>query len=399
MNISLNMLTNLGIMILAGILMGRLMKHLGFPNVTGYMLAGLLLGPYLLPMLGSPVSILSEGFVNGISVITEVALGMIAFSVGGQLHFSSLKKAGRRMIVLALAESVLAAVFVSCALLLTGNEPGMALIMGPIAAATAPAATILVVQQYRARGPVTSLLLQVVAIDDVTALLLYSVSAAIIKHLGAEGKQILSAVLKEVLRFAEGAVLGLLLAIIMLFMLRFFRRKGNRLAIITGFLFLGIGAAQRMGLNSLIVCMVMGTAVANLSVEADAILDAVEPVASPVFILFFVASGAGLPIGLLRSIGMTGLVYILARYTGKIVGTLLGGLATGTDRRQCLYLGPCLLPQAGIAIGLTLAAGSVLPEHASDIKAIVLTGTLICELIGPAVTKLSLKKAGEIPAR
>ena len=140
MNISLNMLTNLGIMILAGIFMGRLMKHLGFPNVTGYMLAGLLLGPYLLPMLGSPVSVLSEGFVNGISVITEVALGMIAFSVGGQLHYSSLKKAGRALIILALAESVLAAVFVSIALLLTGNEPGMALIMGPIAAATAPAA-------------------------------------------------------------------------------------------------------------------------------------------------------------------------------------------------------------------------------------------------------------------
>ena len=338
MNISLNMLTNLGIMILAGILMGRLMKHLGFPNVTGYMLAGLLLGPYLLPMLGSPISILSEGFVNGISVITEVALGMIAFSVGGQLHFSSLKKAGRRMIVLALAESVLAAVFVSCALLLTGNEPGMALIMGPIAAATAPAATILVVQQYRARGPVTSLLLQVVAIDDVTALLLYSVSAAIIKHLGAEGKQILSAVLKEVLRFAEGVFWDCSGDHHAFYAQVLPGGRATRLAIITGFLFLGIGAAQRLGLNSLIVCMVMGTAVANLSVEADAILDAVEPVASPVFILFFVASGAGLPIGLLRSVKITGLVYILARYLGKIVGTLLGGPATGTDRRQCLYL-------------------------------------------------------------
>ena len=396
MNISLNMLTNLGIMILAGIFMGRLMKHLGFPNVTGYMLAGLLLGPYLLPMLGSPVSILSEGFVNGISVITEVALGLIAFSVGGQLHYSSLKKAGRALIVLALAESVLAAVFVSTAFLLMGNEPGMALIMGPIAAATAPAATILVVQQYRARGPVTTLLLQVVALDDVTALLLYSVSAAVIKHLGAEGKQIVSAVLKEVLRFAQGAAVGLLLAIVMLFVLRFFRRKGNRMAIITGFLFLGIGAAQRMGLNSLIVCMVMGVAVANLSVEADAILGTTEPIASPVFILFFVASGAGLPINLLKTVGVTGLVYILARYAGKIAGTMFGGALTGIDKRQCIYLGPCLLPQAGIAIGLTLAAGSVLPEYASNIKAIVLTGTLICELIGPAVTKLSLKKAGEI---
>ena len=171
------------------------------------------------------------------------------------------------------------------------------------------------------------------------------------------------------------------------------------MAIITGFLFLGIGVAQRLGLNSLIVCMVMGVAVANLSMEADAILEAVEPIASPVFILFFVASGAGLPINLLKTVGVIGLVYILARYAGKMAGTMLGGALTGIEKRQCFYLGPCLLPQAGIAIGLTLAAGSVLPEHASNIKAIVLTGTLICELIGPAVTKLSLKKAGEIPGK
>ena len=172
--------------------------------------------------------------------------------------------------------------------------------------------------------------------------------------------------------------------------------SGAHLAIVCGFLFLAIGGAQRLGLNALIVCMVMGMAIANLSAEADAVLECVEPIAAPVFILFFVASGAGLPVNLLRSVGIIGLVYILARYMGKILGTLLGGALTGTDRRQCLHLGPCLLPQAGIAIGLTLAAGSVLPKHASNIRAIVLTGTLICELVGPAVTRLSLKKAGEI---
>lgn len=396
MNISLNMLTNLGIMILTGVLMGRLMKHLGFPNVTGYLLGGLLLGPYLLPALGSPVSVLSEGFVGGIGVITDVALGLIAFSVGGQLHFSYMKKAGQAPVLIALAESVLAAVCVSLALILTGNDPGMALILGSIAAATAPAATILVVQQYHARGPVTELLLQVTALDDVTSLLLYSVSAAVIKHFGAEGKQIASAVLKEVLKFAEGLALGFVLAVVMLFMLRFFRRSSNRMAIVCGFLFLGIGAAQRLGLNSLIVCMTMGTAVVNLSTEADAVLEAVSPVATPVFILFFVASGAGLPVSMLRTVGVIGLVYICARFAGKMLGTLLGVGITGTEKKQCLYLGPCLLPQAGAAIGLTLAAGSVLPEYASNIRAIVLTGTLICELIGPAVTRLSLKRAGEI---
>ena len=228
--------------------------------------------------LGSPISVLSEGFVSGISVITDVALGLIAFSVGGQLHFSYMRRAGKAPVILALVESVAAAVCVSLALMLTGNGPGMALIMGSIAAATAPAATILVVQQYRARGPVTNLLLQVVALDDVTALLLYSISAAVIKHFGAEGKQILAAVLKEVLRFMEGAALGLLLAILLLFVLRFFRRRSNRLAIVCGFLFLAIGGAQRLGLNALIVCMVMGMAIANLSAEADAVLECVEPI-------------------------------------------------------------------------------------------------------------------------
>ena len=396
MNISLNVLTNLGIMILTGIFMGRLMKFLGFPNVTGYLLGGMLLGPYLLPALGSPVSVLSEGFVNGISVITDVALGLIAFAVGGQLHFSYMKKAGRASVILALFESAAASVCVTLALILTGNDLRMALILGAIAAATAPAATILVVQQYHARGPVTELLLEVVALDDITALLLYSVFAAVIRHFGAEGKQILSTVLREVLKFAEGFVLGLLLAVIMLFVLRFFRRKSNRMALVCGFLFLGIGIAQRLGLNSLIVCMVMGTAVANLSAEAGEILEAADPIAAPVFVLFFVASGAGLPITLLRSVGGIGIVYILSRIAGKTLGTMLGGAVTGTDHRQCLYLSPCLLPHAGIAIGLTLAAGSILPEHASDIRAIVLTGILICELIGPAVTRISLKRAGEI---
>ncbi len=396
MSISLNMMTNLGIMLLTGLLLGRLMKQLGFPNVSGYILAGLVLGPYLLPALGCPFSILSEGFINGISLITDVALGLIAFSIGGQLRFSELVKAGPAPVILALTESLLAAVCVGGVMIACGKGPGMAMVLGSIAAATGPAATILVVQQYRARGKATTLLLQIVALDNMIALLLYSISISVIKHFGAEGKKIFYAILKELLRLLEGAGLGVLLAVVMLFALRFFRRREYRMTFVCGILFLGLGLAQKYGLNGLIVCMMMGVAVSNLSVDADEIVEAAEPIAAPVFVLFFVASGAGLPVNLLRSVLTFGIIYIAARYGGKILGMLLGAKIAKTDRRQCMYTGLSLLPQAGIATGLALSAGSILPESASDIRAIVLTGTLICELIGPAVTRVSLKAAGEI---
>lgn len=396
MSLSLNALTQLGIMILAGMFMGRMMKHIKLPNVTGYLLAGLLLGPYFLPALGCPFSILSENFVSGIGIVSEVALGFIAFSIGNEFRISYFRKIGAAPLIIASMESLFAVVVVVAGLLLTRHDAAFSLVLGSIAAATAPAATIMVINQYKAKGPVTSTLLSVVAIDDATALILFSASVAAASAMTGRASnpvlQILIPAGQILLALAAGGLLGVLLLIPM----RYFHKKSNRLALICGFLFVGIGIADLFGLSSLMLCMALGTAVANLSPEAGSILSLAESITPPVYILFFVASGAGLQISVLKTAGMIGAVYIIGRIVGKLLGAWLGARMAHTPAPVGKYLGPCLLPQAGVAIGLTLLAGRVVPEYAPTIRAVVLAGTLVYEMAGPGITKLSLTKAGEI---
>ena len=396
MTIDLNILADLGIMILFGIFMGRMMKHLKLPNVTGYLIAGLLLGPYFFPAIGIPFTVLSESFVNNIAIVSEVALGFIAFSIGNEFKFSYFKKVGTTPIVIACLESLFAVVFVVGMLIITGHSVPFSLVLGSIAAATAPAATIMVINQYKAKGPVTSTLLSVVALDDATALMLFSICVAIAQSIEGGATNIAWAILQPILQIIGALAIGFVLGVIMLIPMRYFHKHGNRLGLIVGFVFLGIGIADKLGLSSLMLCMGLGATVANLSAEADAIMDVADSVTAPIFILFFVASGAGLQVSVLKKVGLIGLIYIVFRVVGKWFGAWLGGKVSHADPRINTYLGPCLLPQAGVAIGLTLVAGNVVPKYAAEIRAVVLAGTLIYELIGPGITKVSLTKAGEI---
>ena len=398
MDLSLNTLLQLGLMILFGIFMGRMAKHIKLPNVTGYLIAGLLLGPYFLPALGIPRTVLTEDFVNEISVISEVALGFIAFSIGNEFKFSYFKKVGVTPVVIASLESLFAVVFVVAALAGTGHDLPFSLVLGSIAAATAPAATIMVINQYKAKGPVTQTLLSVVAIDDATALLLFSIAVAVAKSLEGGSTNMLLSILQPLGQILAALLLGFALGFIMLIPMRFFHKRGNRLGLIVGFLFTAIGLADLLGLSSLMLCMGFGATVANLSSEASQIMDIADSITAPIFILFFVASGAGLQIGILGQVGVIGAIYILFRVCGKMFGAWLGGRVCHADKKVCSYLGPCLIPQAGVAIGLTLVAGKVVPDYAGQIRAVVLAGTLVYELVGPGITKFSLSKAGEIKA-
>ncbi len=396
MSLSLNALTQLGIMILAGMFMGRMMKHIKLPNVTGYLLAGLLLGPYFLPALGCPFSILSEHFISGIGIISEVALGFIAFSIGNEFQISYFKKVGAAPLIIASMESLFAVVVVAAALLLTRHDAAFSLVLGSIAAATAPAATIMVINQYKAKGPVTSTLLSVVAIDDATALILFSAATAVASGMAGRASNPVMQVLVPVGQILAALAVGGGLGILLLLPMRYFHKKSNRLALICGFLFVGIGAADLLGLSSLMLCMALGAAVANLSSEAGSILSIAESITPPIYILFFVASGAGLQVSVLKTAGMIGAIYIIGRSIGKLFGAWLGARISHTPPMVAKYLGPCLLPQAGVAIGLTLIAGRVVPEYAPAIRAVVLAGTLVYEIVGPGVTKMSLTRAGEI---
>ena len=394
----LNTLLDLAIMIFAGMFFGRMAKHLHLPNVTGYLIAGLLIGPNLTHLIfgADSFSLLSDDFLESSSVLSDIALGFIAFSIGNEFKMTYFKRVGAAPIVIACLESLCAVLFVVAGLLIAGQKVAFSLVLAAIAAATAPAATIMVIKQYRAKGPVTESLLSVVAIDDATALILFSLSVAIAQAVSDSSASLGASLLSPLKEIGGALVAGAVLGFIFLIPLRFFKKQGNRLSLICGFIFAGLGLAKWLGLSNLLLCMSMGAVIANFSSDVGQLMDICDSVTPPIFMLFFVASGADLRLDVLPTVGVIGTIYIVLRVAGKIVGAGFGASLCKCERTVKKYLGPCLLPQAGVAIGLSLAAGEVVPEYAPQIRAVILCGTLIYELIGPAVTKLSLKKAGEI---
>ncbi len=388
-DISLNTFINLGIMIIAGMFLGRLVKHIKLPNVTGYLLAGLLLGPSLLGLL-------NESFIEDITIISDIALGFIAFSIGTEFKVSYFKRVGATPIVIACLESLFAVVFVCGALMLVTRDITFSLVLGAIAAATAPAATVMVIKQYRAKGPVTETLLSVVAIDDATALIMYSVAVAIAGAISGNGASVSEIVMKPAIEIGGALIVGAITGLLFLIPMRFFKKSGNRLCATIAFIFIGIGLSQMCGFSSLLFCMAMGAMIANFSDDLKHIIKLTDSITPPIFMLFFVASGAELKLSVLPSVGIVGIVYIVVRVIGKIFGASLGATMCKADKNIRKYLGPALIPQAGVAIGLSLAAASAAPEYATEIRTVILCGTLIYELVGPVISKTCLKKAGEI---
>lgn len=388
-DVSLNTFMDLGLMIFAGMALGRLVKKIKLPNVTGYLIAGLLLGP-------SVLGLLSESFLSSATLISDMALGFIAFSIGNEFKVDYFKKVGVTPIVIAVAEAFFAVVFVTVALIVAGCDPAFSIVLGSIAAATAPAATIMVIKQYKARGPVTSTLLSVVALDDAVALILFSVSVAIASAISGKGSSASELVVGPVVEIVGALIVGAVLGLLFLIPLKFFKKDGNRLCITVAFIFVGLGLSELCGFSSLLLCMSMGAIIANFSSDVNHIMNLCDKITPPIFLLFFVASGAELKLSVLPSVGVAGIVYIIFRVLGKMFGSSLGAVVCKADKNIRKYLGPALIPQAGVAIGLSLAAATVVPDYAPQIRTIILCGTLVYELVGPAISKISLKKAGEI---
>lgn len=385
----MNTLLYLSIMIFTGMLFGRLAKLIKLPNVTGYLVGGLVIGPSLLNLV--PADALS-----GMTIISNTALGFIAFSIGNEFKISYFKRVGAAPLVIATLESLLAVLFVVAGLLIAGCSLPFSLVLGSIAAATAPAATIMVIKQYKAKGPMTETLLSVVAIDDATALIFFGICVAIAGALDGGSASLGAALLSPLIEILGAVVVGFLLGLLFLLPLRWFKKDGNRLALIIGFVFLGVGLADVCGFSSLLLCMAMGAALANFSEQTPQIMKLTDGLTPPIFLLFFVASGAELQLSVLPSIGLAGIIYVILRVAGKIAGASLGGILCKVAAPVKKYLGLALVPQAGVAIGLSLVATTAVPEYGATIRAIILCATLIYEIIGPALSKLSLKKAGEI---
>jgi Kef-type K+ transport system membrane component KefB len=398
---------------LFGLLATRLMKPLGLPNVTGFLLAGVLIGPFLLGKW-LPDFFLDAVDVASFKILTEIALGFIAFSIGTSFKKETLASTGKRILWITILEG-LGALFVTLIALLTiyfiipGIPLPVVITLAAVATATAPAATLMVVRQYKAHGPVTSTLLPVVALDDAVALMSFAVCFPISEAL-ASGASItvvdvlLIPLAEIVLSLAIGAMVGFLLS----FAMRHFHSRANRLSLMIVAVLLGVLLAKiKVGgreatLSSLLTCMMIGAVLVNARPDGDKILEGSERWTPPLFMVFFVISGASLDLNVFLSGGLILIVagvYIVFRMVGKFFGAYLGGKVTKANPVVQKYLGWTLFPQAGVAIGMATLASQGFesnPEYGAMILAVALAATLVYELIGPVITKVALTQAGEI---
>ncbi len=386
----MNTLLGLSLAMIVGLLMTRVMKKINLPNVTGYLIAGLLVGPYCL-------NIFSVENLEGFAIITNAALGFIAFSIGGEFKLSSLKQLGAKVFVITLFEAVGATVIVSTVMILLGIDTSLALILGAIASATAPAATLMVVRQYKASGPVTSTLLPVVAIDDAVCLMLFSILSSVAKSLEAgAGFDFKSTILKPILEIVGSLVIGFAVGFVLSIATKFFKSRANRISLAVTAVFLGVGFSEMLGLSSLLLCMAIGAAMANFSKVSDAVMECTDRWTPPLFMLFFVISGAEFNFEIFKTVGLIGVLYLILRSAGKYFGAMAGCALVKTEKNVKKYLGITLLPQAGVAIGMAQLSLTVVPEYGEQIRAVILCATLVYELVGPLLTKIALTKAGEI---
>lgn len=385
-----NILFYLALLLFSGLIFGRAVKLIKLPNVTGYLLAGLLIGPGCLKLL-------SGDLVNQLELVSEIALAFIAFSIGSEFKLSYLKKVGVAPVIIAIFEGLVAAFLVTIVLVLFGFSFETSLLLGAIASATAPAATLMVVRQYKAKGPVTETLLSVVALDDAVALIAFGFSMAVVNALLHPGQtSVLMSILSPFIEIIGSFVLGFALGFLFKLPLRYFKKDSNRLIITAGFVLLGSSLATMLGLSPLLLCMCMGAMLVNVSDSADSVFRLTEMFTPPIFLMFFVVSGADLDLTYLPKIGLIGVLYVVTRVIGKIVGAWLGAVVSKAPAVVKKYIGLTLIPQAGVAIGLSLIASQTLPEYGAVIRTVVLCATFIYELTGPAITKMGLKKAGEI---
>lgn len=407
------MLICLSIALIAGLLMSRLAKAVNLPAVTSYLVAGLLLGPFVLGRLG--LSGLGIGFgsleqVEGYGVVTQVALGFIAFVIGNEFRLSSLRSMGQQAITVGIAQAVITTALVDVALvgvhLLFPQVLSLAsaITLGSIAAATAPAATLMVVKQYKAKGPLTHLLLMVVAIDDAVGLVLFSASYGVANALEQGHMDLLSVVVEPLMEILLSLLLGAVAGCLLNLLEVYFHSRSKRMSLSVAFVLLTVGVSLlevevggvRCGFSLLLVCMMTGTVFCNVCPTSEELMDRLDRWVSPINILFFVLSGAELDLTILSNplVLLVGVVYIASRSLGKISGAYTSCRATKCSPSIQKYLGITLLPQAGVALGMAAEAAQLSDGHM--VRNVVLFSVLVYELVGPTLTRMALTAAGEI---
>ncbi len=392
--------------------MTRLFKPLKLPSVTAYLIAGVLIGPYCIGRLGiNGIGFTSHDAVSALSLVSEVALGFIAFSIGNEFRLEDLKKTGKQAFTIGIFQALVATLFVDLALLAVHlimpdklTLPQV-ITLGAIATATAPAATLMVVRQYKASGPLTKLLLPIVALDDAVGLIVFAVSFGIAKTLVSGEVDMISILVNPLVEIVASLILGAIMGWVLTQLEKLFNSNTNRLNLTIGAVFLTaslsmldfhIGAVH-VQFSSLLVCMMLGTVFCNICPLSHDLMERSDKWTSPLFALFFVISGAELELSVFTDLAIViiGIVYILFRSLGKYLGTFASSKMAKCEPQICKYLGITLLPQAGVALGMCTTAMQI-GEQGSLIRNITLFAVLIYELFGPLFTRMALTAAGEI---
>ena len=408
----MTILLSVSIAVLAGLLMTRAFKPFKLPSVTAYLIAGVLIGPYFLGSLHiNGLGFVSEEAVSRLSLISEVSLAFIAFSIGSEFRLEELKKTGKQAMVIGIFQALVATLFVDLALyavhLMMPEKHSVAqlITLGAIATATAPAATLMVVRQYKANGPLTKLLLPIVALDDAVGLIVFAVSFGIAKSLVSGSVDLISIIVNPLVEIVASLALGALMGWVLTQLEKLFNSNTNRLNMSIALVFLAASISMidfhvgpvHVGFSSLLVCMMLGTVFCNICPLSEDIMERTDKWTSPLFALFFVVSGAELQLSVFKdsAIIIIGIVYIVFRCLGKYYGARISAKATACSPEICKYLGITLFPQAGVALGMC-ATAMQLGEQGSLIRNITLFAVLIYELVGPLMTKNALMSAGEI---
>lgn len=408
----MNTLLSVSIALLAGLLMTRAFKPLKLPAVTAYLIAGVLIGPYCLGALGiGGLGFANSKAVSGLSFISEVALGFIAFSIGSEFRLSALKKTGKQAFVIGIAQAVVTALVVDIALFAVHKlmperlTVAQAITMGAIATATAPATTLMVVRQYKADGPLTKILLPIVALDDAVGLIAFSVCFGIAKTLVTGHMDLVSIIVNPIVEIVCSLSLGALMGWVLTQLEKLFNSNTNRLNMTIAFVFLTVSLSMvdfnigtiHISFSSLLVCMMLGTVFCNICPLSHDLMEKADKWTSPLYALFFVISGAGLELSVFGelSIVVIGVIYVIFRSLGKYFGAYSSAKATKCSSGIRKYLGITLLPQEGVALGMC-ATAMQLGEQGDLIRNITLFAVLVYELLGPLISRYALTAAGEI---
>ena len=411
MDSSTTILLSISIALLVGLLLSRVAKKVHLPAVTAYLVAGILIGPFVLGALNIDGLGITSKQLHSLGIIADVALGFIAFSMGNEFRLAQLKELGKKATTIGIFQAVFTTIVVDAFLIglhfIIPDKFSLssAIVLGAIATATAPAATLMVVKQYKAKGPVTDILLPVVAIDDAVGLVVFAVSFGIAKSISLGNVDVLSIVLEPLLEIVLSLALGFIMGVLFTLCEKHFDSRSKRMAVSVTFVLMTVGLSSlsfeiqgiHVAFSSLLTCMMLGSVFCNMCDFSHELMNRADRWMAPILILFFVVSGAELELSVFRdsAVVLVGIVYILTRSMGKCLGANLSAKMTKCDKNIIKYLGITLLPQAGVALGMAIKAMELGSEGAI-VRNITLFAVLIYEIIGPYLTRVALTKAGDI---